>query len=155
MHHYKESGLPNHYLLNGYKEINTPYGEAVIIENVEYLHKAIATWIVESRRHLVPEEFRFIRKFLDYTQAQIALLVGVDEQSVRRWERENVPLHAALFIKYLFRERMANRKPIAGFADRLQQLQSAQSDGNDLSWKFHPRRQKPSERWAPQEVVTA
>jgi hypothetical protein len=46
MYHYIESGLPNVYLENGYREVKTAYGKSVVIHDVEGLHFAIAATAV-------------------------------------------------------------------------------------------------------------
>jgi DNA-binding transcriptional regulator YiaG len=47
-----------------------------------YLHG-----LVEEEPSLSGPEVRFIRKRLDLTQIQLAELLGVEDQSVRRWEK--------------------------------------------------------------------
>ena len=67
MYHYTESGLLNVWLKNGYQEIDTPYGAAVHIENVEALHTAIAEMLIEQP-FLSGREFKFLRTLMDMTQ---------------------------------------------------------------------------------------
>jgi putative transcriptional regulator len=86
MYHYLESGLRNVYLTNGYREVDTPYGRGVSIHEVEALHIAIAHALVETKSFLTGRKVRFIRKFLELTQTQFAALLGVEDQSLRRWE---------------------------------------------------------------------
>jgi putative transcriptional regulator len=58
------------------------------------LHKAIALGLVSTKPILSGAEVRFIRKFLELTQVQLAELLGVEAQSVRRWEGlEELPKH--------------------------------------------------------------
>ena len=47
-YHYKESGLDNVYLENGFTIHKTPYGEGVSIQDTAGLHKAIGVWLVEA-----------------------------------------------------------------------------------------------------------
>jgi hypothetical protein len=49
MYHYRESGLPNIYLANGYREVATAEGPGIAIEDVEGLHWAIALDLVEGK----------------------------------------------------------------------------------------------------------
>lgn len=65
----------------------TPYGRGISIEDVEVLHMAIAHALVEEKPSLSGPEVRFIRKLLELTQTQLAALLGVEDQSVRRWEK--------------------------------------------------------------------
>ena len=64
MYHYAECGLSNVWLLNGYRQHAIPYGDAVVVEHVENLHRAIALTLVHRKPHLSGAEFRFLRKEL-------------------------------------------------------------------------------------------
>jgi len=126
MYHYVESGLPNVYLANGYEVIDTPYGAAVSIREVQKLHAVIAHSLVEDKPWLTGPELRFIRNYLELTQAALGELLGVEEQSVRRWEKlGRVPRAADHAVRLVFRDltdstsrrlpeqvrRLAERKP--------------------------------------------
>jgi putative transcriptional regulator len=105
MYHYQECGLGNVYLTNGYREVETPYGSAISIEDVYGLHKAIARGLANTKPTLSGAEVRFIRKFLELTQARLADLLGVEEQSVRRWEGlEELPKQADRSVRLVFRD---------------------------------------------------
>src|SRR6266702_8710684 len=65
MYHYRECGLPNVYLVNGYREIEARHGRGVSIEDVKGLQMAIALALVEEEPSLSGPEVRFIRKFLE------------------------------------------------------------------------------------------
>uniref|UniRef100_UPI000F8E275C helix-turn-helix domain-containing protein n=1 Tax=Xanthomonas euvesicatoria TaxID=456327 RepID=UPI000F8E275C len=103
-YHYRECGLPNVHLTNGYREVETAYGKGVSIEAVEDLHTTLALSMVEDKPSLTGPEARFIRKLLALTQAQLAELLGIDDQSVRRWEKlDRVPKQADHAIRLVFR----------------------------------------------------
>jgi len=105
MYHYRECGLDNVYLANGYREVETPYGHGIAIEDVYGLHKAIARGLVNTKPILSGTEVRFIRKFLELTQARLAELLGVEEQSVRRWEGlDKLPTQADRSMRLLLRD---------------------------------------------------
>ncbi|MBL9065544.1 MAG: hypothetical protein JNN10_04545 [Sphingopyxis sp.] len=99
-YHYKESGLDNIVLENGYTIHKTPYGDGVSIQDTVGLHKAIAALIVETPCQINGAELRFLRLEMELTQKRLAEILGAEEQAVRRWEK-------------------ARRKPIAGPVDRL------------------------------------
>jgi DNA-binding transcriptional regulator YiaG len=102
MYHYRESGLPNVYLQNGYREVKTAYGPSVVIQDVEGLHCVIAAALANESPHLTGAEVRFIRRYMDKTQAEFAVLLGVTEQSVRRWESLlRIPLQADRAVRLL------------------------------------------------------
>ena len=93
MYHYIESGLDKVYLANGYEITHDPdYGELVAIHNVEGLHKTIARHIATNSPRLDGKEVRFIRKYLDLSQVQLARQMKVGETTVRNWEsgRSNI-----------------------------------------------------------------
>jgi len=105
MYHYRECGLPNVYLANGYREIETPHGRGVAIEDVHGLYKVIAKELVNTKPVLSGPEVKFIRKFLALTQAQFAHLLGVEAQSVRRWEKlPRAPRQADRSVRLMARD---------------------------------------------------
>ena len=105
MYHYRESGLPHVFLKNGYREIKTANGLCIAIDNVEGLHRAICKALVNERSFMNGPEVRFIRKYLDLSQSQMASYLGVDEQTVRRWEKlSRVPKQGDLAVRLMFRD---------------------------------------------------
>jgi len=139
MYHYRECGLDNVYLVNGYREVDTPHGRAVAIENVQGLHRAIATDLIEKRPFLAGRELRFIRKTLDLTQARLGELIGVTDQSVRLWERSRrVPRQADRAIRLLYRDLMKARQPqIVDIIDRLRQDRATAAER--IQFRHRPR----------------
>jgi Predicted transcriptional regulator len=99
-YHYRESGLDNIVLENGYTIHKTAYGEGVSIQDTEGLHKAIAAYIVDMACPINGAELRFLRLEMELTQKRLAEILGADEQAVRRWEK-------------------ARARPISGPVDRL------------------------------------
>jgi putative transcriptional regulator len=86
-HHYTDSGLDNVYLVNGFITKVTPYGDAVAIEDINGLHKAIGDWLINQPRTLNGKEMRFLRHEMDLSQKAVGSLLGKSEQAVRRWEK--------------------------------------------------------------------
>ena len=58
-YHYRESGLPNIWLANGFAMHKTEYGEGVSIDNVEGLHKVVGMDLAECKPRLTGAEFRY------------------------------------------------------------------------------------------------
>lgn len=87
MYHYRESGLENVWLVNGYEKARTPYGDGVAIVAVKQLHDAIAQHLVRKPGRLTGREFRFLRTELGYSQRAFSEIVDTDENGVARWER--------------------------------------------------------------------
>jgi len=88
MYHYQECGLKNVYLINGYQEIDTPYGKAISITDTGGLDKAIAQQLIAYKPKLTGSEFRFLRKHMGLSQARLATLLDKTEQSVAIWEKK-------------------------------------------------------------------
>lgn len=80
---YKECGLDDVVLLNGYSFDRD--GNLSIID-IHGLHKAIAQSRVFSSHKLKGKEIRFLRHILDWSQKCLGDVLGVDYQSVHRWE---------------------------------------------------------------------
>lgn len=87
-YHYAMCGLDDVYLSNGFEITTTDDGEAVTIANIDGLHDAIAMHIVKMERPLRPREFRFLRKEMNLTQEQLANKLGVDGQTIARYEKD-------------------------------------------------------------------
>jgi len=104
MYHYTESGLDYIWLVNGYEEVNTSYGEGVGVHNVEGLHQSIGLHIVQNRPHLTGAEIRFLRTYLEMSQAELAKLLGVGDTSIRNWEsgRGDIGNPADRLLRLLF-----------------------------------------------------
>jgi DNA-binding transcriptional regulator YiaG len=94
-YHYPQCGLDDVFLLNGYARHQTPYGDGVTVENVEGLHEAIAQHLCLNKAFLNGKEFRFLRKLLDLTQAELGVALGCDVQSVARWEKGKTDINGA------------------------------------------------------------
>jgi putative transcriptional regulator len=87
MYQYKESGLSNVYLDNGYRVNRTPYGEGISIIDTESLHKAIGHRLVTMQSPLNGAELRFLRLEMETTQKDLAGMLGTTEQTLRLWEK--------------------------------------------------------------------
>jgi putative transcriptional regulator len=147
MHHYLECGLPNVYLLNGYREIDTPHGAGISIAGVEELHTTIANSLVEEKPSLTGPEVRFIRKLLELTQSQLAEMLGVEDQLVRRWEKlDQVPKQADHGVRLVFRD-ITHRTlpPLAELVKRLNVTPARKPRA--VRYRYHARS---SDRWQAQ-----
>lgn len=102
-YHYKECGLNNIWLKNGFDVHETEYGSGVAIHDVEKLHAAIGRDLC-GRPRLDGKEFRFLRRELGLSQKHLGELIGVEEQTISLWEREQqpVPLPSEIMLRTLF-----------------------------------------------------
>lgn len=106
MYHYKECGLDNVWLVDGYHVRRTPYGEAIAIDDVPGLYGSIARSVVEKAGALSGKEVRFLRKHLDSSQRVLGAALGSDEQTISRWERgeTKIPGAADRLLRAYYRE---------------------------------------------------
>jgi len=83
---YDTSGLP--VTLTGVEVSRCPKcgAQEVAIPRIEDLHRVIALAVISKTSRLAPQEIRYLRKFLDWSGAQLARHVGVDVSTVSRWE---------------------------------------------------------------------
>lgn len=103
-YHYKECGLSNIYLLNGFTLEEHDGQNYFSIENVDGLWKAIGLNIVTRKKILSPKEVLFLRGQMDKTQAELAAFLRVDDQTVARWEKGKAKLSgpADIALRALF-----------------------------------------------------
>jgi putative transcriptional regulator len=120
MYHYRESGLRNVWLANGYDEHDTPYGRGIAIHNVEGLHRAIGRNLVTKAGRLTGPEVRFLRTELGMSQAKLASLLGNDAQSVAGWEKKGrTPKWADRLLRALYREQTEGNVSLLEIIERL------------------------------------
>lgn len=121
--HYTASGLPDVWLLNGFHLEETPDGPAVRIEDADGLHRALARGIATAKKPFAPAELRFLRKLLGLSQAGVARLIGVTDQTVARWEKGETALDAAAerLIRFIMLEDLGEdvsvREELAALAE--------------------------------------
>lgn len=135
-YHYTDSGLDNVWLENGYTVHETAYGEGVSIQDTEGLHKAIGRWLINLPKPLNGAELRFIRMEMELTQRDLAGILGVEEQSVRRWEksrRRSFNGSADRLLRALYKEVLDGDGSVRRMVDRLAQLN--QTDQAPMTFK--------------------
>jgi putative transcriptional regulator len=124
-YHYKDSGLENIYLENGFTIHNTPYGKGVSIEDTEGLHKAIGLWLISLPKPLNGAELRFVRLEMETTQRNLAGILGTTEQTLRLWEKQRrkaLPGPADRLLRALYSEYIGGDGSVRRMVDRLAQL---------------------------------
>ena len=125
MYPYKESGLDNVYLENGYHIHKTPYGEGVAIEDTDGLHRVIGRWLVSLPKPLNGAELRFLRIEMDTTQRHLAEIIGATEQTLRLWEKhrtKSIPGPADRLIRTLYSEYLGGDGSVRRSLERLAML---------------------------------
>lgn len=120
MYHYKESGLRNVWLENGYTVYETAYGDGTAIDDVDGLHALLALRIAEKKGSLSATELRFLRVHLCLSQASLAKMLGVTDQSVSLWERKGrVPKSADKLMRILVLGTIDGNRKISEVLNRI------------------------------------
>ena len=91
---YKESGLPNLFLL-GVEVAECPNcgGVDVTIPQPLKIHQRIALALAKSLRRLTGPQLRFLREYLNLTAEQLGQYIHVDPQAISKWELEDEPIN--------------------------------------------------------------
>jgi putative transcriptional regulator len=147
MYHYKECGLDNVYLANGYRIHKTSYGEGVSIQNTEGLHKAIGRWLALTPKSLTGAALRYLRLEMEITQRDLAGILGTTEQSLRLWEKHRtkaMPGSADHLLRGVYLEYIGGDGKLRRMLERLTQLDQLQHAEACF--------QKKNNSWKPQEV---
>ncbi len=102
--HYKACGLDDVYLLSGWSRENVEGENYITVEDLDDLWKAIGLHLVTERKALAPKELRFLREYMDLTQAELAAKVRVTDQTIARWEKgeTETPGSSDFLIRILF-----------------------------------------------------
>lgn len=90
MYEYTGCGLNGIFLKNGYRIVDTSYGDGVVIEDIDGLHRAIAGDILSQTTPMSGRQFRFLRKEQNLVQSELAALLRVDVQTVANWEKKGL-----------------------------------------------------------------
>lgn len=124
-YHYKESGLDNIYLENGFTHHKTAYGEGISIEDTAGLHRAIGEWVIETPKPISGAELRFLRTEMELTQRDLAALLGATEQTLRLWEKTRskaMPGSADRLLRALYSEYAGGDGSLRKLVERLAEL---------------------------------
>ena len=134
-YHYTECGLNNIYLLNGFCYIDTQRGEAVSINDIDGLHRAIGLFLVTNKKDLTGDELRFLRHEMLMSQNTLAHLLGMSEQAIRRWEngKISIPKPSESLLRLLYREHIHDRDgKISKMLKAIADLEDKFNDGEML-----------------------
>jgi DNA-binding transcriptional regulator YiaG len=121
MYHFTDGGLRNIWLLNGYTLHDTPYGKAISFKDGDGLIRAICLALTRKAGRLTGVELRYIRSsgFL-MSQPSMAKLLGVDGQTVARWEKSGkVPKWADKLVRLLYTAHADGHETISTVVNRI------------------------------------
>lgn len=124
-HKYKESGLSSITLVNVEMLSCAACGEyELVIEDMAGLHRAIAELLALKKGLLTPEEFRFLRKHLGYSQGDFAKKINVTQPTLNRWENGRTRINRAYEI--ILRQLVCMSERVMSYApDMVEQVASA------------------------------
>lgn len=127
LYHFTECGLDDVYLINGVERQETAQGPVVKVDDLDGLLAAIKEHLVYRKRPLNGREIRFLRHELDLSQRALAMLLGVDEQTVARWEKGKTRIDgsAERMIRIMCAERIGPRSNVRAFLEDLAGLDDA------------------------------
>lgn len=121
LYHFTECGLDDVYLINGVKRQETAQGTVVKVDDLDGLLEAIKEHLVYRKRPLNGREIRFLRHELDLSQRALAVLLGVDEQTVARWEKGKTRIDgsAERMVRIMCAEQIGPRLNVRAFLEDL------------------------------------
>lgn len=127
VYHYTECGLDNVYLLNGF---SVSKDGILHIENIHGLHHLIGQRVVFSGRRLKSKEVRFIRHSMDVSQKMLGEMLGVDYQTVHRWETGKIviPRTADNLLRVCFSEYLDPESKARSVIERISDLDNKRDD---------------------------
>jgi DNA-binding transcriptional regulator YiaG len=125
MYHYTDGGLRNVWLANGYQIKKTPFGEGVSFHNLEGLTRTICVALTRKAGLLTGAEFRYIRNAgMLLSQPALGTLMGIDGQSIARWEKNSkVPLWADKLVRLLYAAQAEGNESIAKAVERIKTVE--------------------------------
>ena len=94
-HHMTGVGLSNIYLRNGFTVEDSDGDETISYENLTGLYFEISRAIASTPFTMRAEEFRFMRKQLQMSQADMAVLFDKSDQAIAKWEKGLLPVPKA------------------------------------------------------------
>ena len=120
MHHFTDGGLQNVWLVNGYTLLKTPYGQAVSIHDMDGLAQAICLALTDKHGVLSGKELRYVRQAgMSLSQPVLGRMLGVDGQSVARWEKTgHVPKWADKLLRVVYTAHANGDEPVRKAVER-------------------------------------
>jgi len=125
MYHYTDGGLGNVWLANGYEIKKTPFGEGVAFHNLDGLTESICIALTKKAGVVTGSEFRYIRSAgMLLSQPALGKLMGIDGQSVARWEKTGkVPKWADKLVRLLYLAQAQGNEPISSAVERVKTVE--------------------------------
>ena len=125
MYHYTDGGLRNVWLANGYEIRKTPYGDGIVFHDLDGLTASICLALTQKSGVLTGAEFRYVRSAgMLLSQPSMGKLVGIDGQSIARWEKTGkVPKWADKLVRLLYLAQAQGNEPISSAVERVKTVE--------------------------------
>jgi DNA-binding transcriptional regulator YiaG len=122
---YKECGLAGIYLHSGYDAVEHDGEKNVSVFDTEGLHRCIGKHIIYTRKELPPEEIKFLRKTMGWTQSELGQWMGYSSQQVARWEKgqSSIPSPADRLFRAIFLDETKEPNDCWSFIDLLRSIE--------------------------------
>ncbi len=88
--------------------------EEITIPRIEALHQTIAQALIAKPSRLNAEEIRYLRKYLDWSEADFAAHMGTTRETVMRWEKAQA--HMGAQADRLLRLMIATKGPVRDYS---------------------------------------
>lgn len=136
---YLACGLDNVFLTSGYVRKERGGQWVTAVEDADGLYRAIAKHLVLRRKELRGKEVRFLRKHLGLTQAELGELLGVTDQTIARYEKEETAFEGAanILLRLLVAGKEAGAIDPIKLVEEIRQSDDAVSDDLVLTHEDH------------------
>lgn len=141
---YRECGLNNVHLLNGFTVKQTKHGETVTIHDMDGLHRVIGSYLVRERKTLIGREVRFLRHELGLSQKKLGEWLGKSGQTIARWEKGkgNVDGPADRLLRLLYELHTGGSRGVKKLLRELAEMdshvdESVQFEETGKGWQRH------------------
>lgn len=141
---YRECGLDNVYLLNGFTVKQTKDGKTVTIHDMDGLHRVIGSYLVRERKTLSGREIRFLRHELGLSQKTLGKWLGKSGQTIARWEKGqgNVDEPADRLLRLLYELHRGGSRSVKKLLRQLVEMDnyvdaSVQFEETGKGWQLH------------------
>jgi DNA-binding transcriptional regulator YiaG len=136
-YHYTECGLDNIYLNNGY---TLEKDGSLFVQDIHGLHRCIGERLVFQGRKLKGKEVRFARHYMDLSQKSFGELLGVDYQTVLRWESSKnvITKTADRLLKVIFNDYL---NPESRLRSVIETISDLDNDRHDRKIEFSHTRE--------------
>jgi DNA-binding XRE family transcriptional regulator len=112
---YPHFAIPNLFLANGFRLVESPYGETYEYDCEDALEDCIRRALVSLPKRLSGPDVRFLRRGMGLTQAALGELMDRDAQTVARIEKNSAPVPSCvdLTVRAVFIEKTAPQTAVA------------------------------------------